>query len=348
MDKNLLRNLVPINALNERNLGLLAEQASIEDLPAGTKLFEQGNVDNHTVYLLSGEVALSTNDTHRTRRVVGGTASARTALARLTPRQFTGLAMTPVTILRIDSELIDRLLSWDQVTSSVYEVTEFESSEDMDWMAHLLRSKTFERLPASNADALFRRFQPLHVKAGQIIIRQGDPGDYYYLIKSGKADVVCNMEKKHKVSVIDQIHEGEGFGESALLTGSPRNATVVMVTDGVLMRLGKKDFDELLREPLVNWLEVAEARALVKDGAALVDVRLEEEFHHGTIRGSINIPLYQLRKKSADLDPNRHYIVFCHTGSRASAAAFLLTQRGFQVSALRGGLDALRQQAALT
>ena len=118
-----------------------------------------------------------------------------------------------------------------------------------------------------------------------------------------------------------------------------------MAADGVLMRLKREDFDELLREPLVDWLELDEIRSLVKTGAVLLDVRLEDEFLHSTIKGSVNFPLHLLRKKVEELDVNRHYIAFCQTGSRSGAAAFLLTQRGYKVSVLRGGLEGLRQHA---
>ncbi len=340
-DLELLRTLVPLNALNAHNLALLAQEAIQEQLPAGTHLFTQGDEDGQSVYLLKGEVTLTASDQHQPRHVIEGTPSARFPLSQIKPRLFSGIAITPVTILRMDSALIDRYLSWDQMAS--YQITEFESSEDLQWMLRLMGSATFERIPVANANELFRRFQPIRVKASQIIIHQGEPGDYYYLVKSGTADVLRKIEKAHKVSVIDHIREGEGFGEEALLTGSPRNATVVMTADGVLMRLKRQDFDELLREPLVMWLELDEVRRRVKNGAGLLDVRLEDEFSHGTIKGSINLPLCLLRQQAAELDPNRPYIVFCQTGSRSGAAAFLLTQRGFQVSALRGGLDSLRQ-----
>ncbi|PZN83438.1 MAG: cyclic nucleotide-binding protein [Candidatus Methylumidiphilus alinenensis] len=344
MEKNLLINLVPLNALTPYNLGILAEQTEIETLPKGTQIFAQGDDDDFSIYLLSGEIVLSTDPPSRERNIVGGTQLSRYALAQLKPRQFTGLAKTPVTILRFESKLLDNLLSWDQTAS--YEVTEFDAGEDFKCIIRLMQSKIFLRLPSPNIDALLRRFQTISVKAGQIIIRQGEPGDYYYLIRNGKADVLRKLEKQHKVSLVDHLEEGEGFGESALLSNSPRNATVVMATDGVLLRLGKKDFDELLREPIVDWLGLEEARSLVKAGASLLDVRLEDEFVHGTILGSANLPLHLLRKRVDELDPNRHYIVFCQNGNRSCAAVFLLTQLGITASALQGGLDGLRKNSS--
>lgn len=339
MDKNILKTLVPINSLTPDNFRELAAEAVIENLSAGSQLFKQGDRDLHSVFLLSGEVALTSTDTAGSRNVVAGTDDARYALAQLKPRQYTGTAKTAVTVAWVDSAMLDRLLTWDQTTG--YEVTEFDGSQDPEWMIRMLRSETFQKLPPSNINALFARFEPIEVKANKVIIRQGDPGDFYYIIKTGKANVSRKAEKGGKVSVVGQLGEGDGFGEEALLSGAPRNATVVMAMDGVLMRLDRKDFDELMREPLVKWVTLDEARVQAHAGARLLDVRTEDEYRHGTIKGSVNMPLYLLRLKAASLDPKSHYIVFCQTGSRSCAAAFLLSQRGFEVSVLRGGLGGL-------
>jgi rhodanese-related sulfurtransferase len=81
----------------------------------------------------------------------------------------------------------------------------------------------------------------------------------------------------------------------------------------------------------------------MKKGAQLVDVRLESEFKEGSLKGSVNLPLYLLRLKAATLDAKRTYILFCQSGRRSSAAAFLLTQRGLDACVLDGGLAALKR-----
>ena len=58
------------------------------------------------------------------------------------------------------------------------------------------------------------------------------------------------------------------------------------------------------------------------------------------VEGAANIPLYSLRLKLAGLDRNRHYVVCCDTGRRSSACAYILSERGFQASVLKGGLTA--------
>lgn len=108
------------------------------------------------------------------------------------------------------------------------------------------------------------------------------------------------------------------------------------------MRLARADFDELLKQPLVKWVSLAEAKIMVRQGAGLIDVRLEDEHKRSAIKGSINIPLYLLRLKVSGLDRERRYVVYCETGNRSSAAAFLLSERGYDVYVMKGGLSALR------
>ena len=113
-----------------------------------------------------------------------------------------------------------------------------------------------------------------------------------------------------------------------------------MATDGTLMRLSKEDFNELLKEPNLTWVTNEEAEAMVKEGAVWIDVRLESEHSNDAIEGSINIPLFMLRMKADSLDTSKKYIIYCDTGRRSSAAAFLLNERGLQAYCLKGGLVA--------
>lgn len=342
-DLDVLKTLVPISSLAPDNFRELVAKTRILSLPAGAVLFRQGDQDADTLYLLVGEVGLTGDASSGAERViVAGTDKARYALAQLKPRPYTGTAKTDVKVARLESAVLDRLLTRDQATG--YEVTEFDGAQDTEWMWRMLSNKAFNILPPANINALFARLQPVEVKAGQVIVRQGDPGDYYYIIKSGRATVTRKSDAG-KVGLLSELGEGEAFGEEALLSGAPRNATVIMKTDGTLMRLAKQDFDELLKAPVVKWASFDEVRALVKAGAGLIDVRLEDEHRAGAIKGSVNIPLYLLRLKAAGLDPKRRHVVYCQTGSRSCVAAFLLSQRGFDVYALKGGLDSVPRAA---
>ena len=78
----------------------------------------------------------------------------------------------------------------------------------------------------------------------------------------------------------------------------------------------------------------------VAAGAIWIDVRFAAEYQSDGYPGAINIPLDDIRQASAALDPAKEYIVYCQTGRRSSAAAFLLSQRGFNAVLLDGGMRA--------
>jgi rhodanese-related sulfurtransferase len=179
----------------------------------------------------------------------------------------------------------------------------------------------------------------MEVKRGETIIRQGDDGDFFYLIERGRCKV--NRLVAGVPIELAELTEGDAFGEEALVADAQRNATVTMKTDGVLLRLAKSDFVTLLREPLLQRLSPDEAQKRVANGAAWIDVRFPAEFQQDGLPQAQNIPLNNIRLASQALDSEKEYIVYCQTGRRSSAAAFLLSQRGIRASLLDGGLKAL-------
>jgi putative ABC transport system ATP-binding protein len=79
---------------------------------------------------------------------------------------------------------------------------------------------------------------------GSAVVRQGEPGDKFYLIRSGVAEVIVDDgTTKRRVATLE---EGDFFGENALLSGEPRNATVQAREDLDLYVLGKEDFTEVI------------------------------------------------------------------------------------------------------
>ena len=160
-------------------------------------------------------------------------------------------------------------------------------------------------------------------------------GDYFYVIESGQAEVVRSG------SAVARLVSGAVFGEEALLQESPRNATVRMVSDGRLLRLAKDDFDRLLKAELVSVIKPDRLRRQLEQNAAeLIDCRNEEEWELWRLPRARLMPLDQLRERARGLDPARTYVVYCRTGRRSVAAAFLLRQLGLEAHALEGGIAA--------
>lgn len=333
-DKRTLQVLVPFNALSPMHFNEVAQKTVVEEIRAGRLVFKEGERDNQSVYLLEGELSLvSGNDV--VGSVAAGSDASRHPLAHQQPRQVTARAKTNVVVARVDSSLLDIMLTWDQ--SSGYEVSEIDDDEDDDWMTRILQSQAFLKLPPSNIQRLLMRVESVPVSMGEVIIRQGGEGDYFYIIKNGRCMVSRKPSPNAKEVKLAELGDGDAFGEDALVSDAKRNATITMITDGVLMRLAKEDFVELLKEPLLNKLTYPDAADLVKKGAVWLDVRLPGEFENVHIPDSRNIPLSALRLEANGLDAGSKYIVCCDTSRRSASAAFVLSQRGFEVYVLSDG-----------
>ncbi len=113
---------------------------------------------------------------------------------------------------------------------------------------------------AETLEALFEHVRPLQVRAGDVVIRQGDAGDRLYLVHSGRLRVLVEQEDGPKV--VRELGAGAAIGELALLTGSPRSATVQAVRDGELLELEADVFHSLLERDSGFAVSVARALAL--------------------------------------------------------------------------------------
>ncbi len=169
-----------------------------------------------------------------------------------------------------------------------------------------------------------------------MIIREGEEGDFYYVVESGRCTV--SRQIGGVIVALAELKSGDAFGEEALVANTKRNATVAMKTDGVLLRLAKADFIELLKEPLMHRISRSEADKKAAAGAIWLDVRFQAEYNADKLPGAINIPLNEIRNLFGSLDSQKEYIVYCQSGRRSSAAAFLLSQRGYKAYLLEGGL----------
>jgi len=342
LELGLLRSFSPLDGLKSENLHSLARKAVLRELSSGRLLFKQGDSDKRTYYLVSGVVELI----HEGRTVLvvrGGSPEARNPLAPSLPRRYTARVVSErIEYLAIDSDMLDVMLTWDQTGS--YEVNELKQDEDLtsadDWMTTLLQTKALHRIPPANIQAIFMRMQRMDYKAGDVVIKQGDEGDYFYVIVKGKCAVTRETPLNKDGIRLAELGMGDTFGEEALISDAKRNANVSMLTDGTLMRLGKDDFRTLLNEPMLEWVDLEKARAIVANGGKWLDVRLPSEFENYRMDGAINLPLYFIRLKLKSLDRNVHYVVCCDTGRRSSAGAYILSERGFHASVLKGGLVA--------
>jgi formylglycine-generating enzyme required for sulfatase activity/CRP-like cAMP-binding protein/chromosome segregation ATPase len=334
-----LQELVPLNALSVTSFTEIAPKIVIEEVRSGHYLFRQGDHDNQSVYLLDGKVELIDGHRKVTGKVESGTDISRYPLANQQPRPLSARAVTRVFIARIDSLLLDAYLNWDHTT--VAEATEISADDNEDWMTRILQSEAFIRIPPAVIQRLIISMQPYPVHAGDVVIRQGDEGDFFYSIHKGRCAVTRRESPDGKDLLLSELSAGDFFGEESLLSAGARNASITMLTDGMLMRLGKKDFVELLQKPLVKSVSYKEAAAMVDEGAVWIDVRSTEEYECNAFEDSVNIPLTELRDQIPELVFNAKYVICCDTGHRSISAAFVLSHKGFEAYVLDGGLNGL-------
>jgi rhodanese-related sulfurtransferase len=240
----------------------------------------------------------------------------------------------PSVYLVIEGQRLDEALSGRHETQSLANLDEAVRKR----MAGLVKAEPFKQLSFEHLCRCAEAMQPERVEAGDEVIVQGDKGDFFYVIQSGTAEVLRSDPGRKPVSIAT-LGPGASFGEEALLKGEPRNATVRMTSAGTVLKIGKGDFDRLIRSELLREIEPAEAQALIaQNKASLIDCRFEEEWELWRLKNARLIPLEEIRDRSRGLDKDRQYIVYCRTGRRSRAAAFLLRQAGLDALSLKGGI----------
>lgn len=108
----------------------------------------------------------------------------------------------------------------------------------------LMKVPLFSSLSVEDFKNVAEKLSMKRFEKGEHVVREGEAGDYFYILKSGEADVVIEGEQKK----IAHLKEGDFFGEIALLVGVERTASVVAVSDVEAITLNKKSFNELLKE----------------------------------------------------------------------------------------------------
>jgi len=342
-----LRSLVPVNVLPTDTFDSFAEHIQVETATAGSELFHFGDSNNQVTYLLSGEVILKDHNNKFIQTIRGGTERARYPLAHELPREVTVKARTNVAYVQINMQELNKLMSTEYSLDHQIgdiRVKDIQEVQDDDWVTFALQSFVFENLPPANLQLLFSHFKSLPVKKGDIILNQGEIANYYYYIRQGRCEVTKKTSLQGSAKVVAELKKGDAFGEEALIAHTKRNATITMLSDGILMRLSNTDFKDLIEKPLLKPLAPVEMEKHIEQGAQILDVREPADYELTHLAKSKNIPYQQFREAISSLNPNLTYITYSNNGRRSAIAAFLLMQRG--INALY--LNERRQQPKYT
>jgi len=289
--------------------------------------------------LLSGDVLLSHED-GRDRIITAG--YHWLPIVQFDCKNFNAKALTDCSLLKVKRKKLDELLTWSQIADYLEVDISYERERDDDvaWMTTILNSNLFYKVAPIKIHDIFSKIEELPVSEGEVVIRQGDLGDYCYFIKEGRAEVL-RSECAGDEQKIAEIREGRCFGEDALIKQTVRNASVKMLSDGTLIRLAGDDFASLIEPPSEALFKILPLQDIDLDEVVFLDVRSQEEYDYKHMKGAKHIPLNLLRLKIRVLNKNQRYIVYCNTSRRSQAAAYLLAKKGFDVAVLEGGLHPL-------
>jgi len=108
----------------------------------------------------------------------------------------------------------------------------------------LRKSPLFQGLSDEELRQLMDNAEPVSLGAGDVLIKQGETGDSAYVVIKGEFEI--QKQSGQSLIKIDVRNPGDVVGEMALLSRTPRNATVIAKTDGEALRIPQKSFEELL------------------------------------------------------------------------------------------------------
>ncbi|MBD8528040.1 cyclic nucleotide-binding domain-containing protein [Pseudomarimonas arenosa] len=330
LDAGIFRRFVPTNQLGASERTTLARHSVLRSYQRGEQLFRAGGVSPHVLFLTQGRVEIDTPS--GAVLVEAGTDRARFSLSSGPRHAASAQALSEVELLFVDREQLDRALTWTQ--AGEIEVRDMQEDSATDWLSVMLRASPLQQVPPANIVRVIAAVEQVQFAAGETIIRQGAPGDDYYVLVEGECRITRKRSEGQAAEQIDRIGPGRGFGEEALISGLGRNASVEALTDCRLMRLCGREFQRFLREPLVQTATMDDLESDVQR----VDARTPEEFAHGHLKGAINLPLRDIRASCLAMDPGRPAVVYCDGGGRSAAATFLLRERGFNARWLEGGV----------
>lgn len=331
-----LRQFLPLSTFPRAQLIELAAAARIDEPADRSTIFDTYDETlDHALYLLAGE-ATAVTQTGVAAIIEAGSPSAHYAL---NDGRFRSVAAyTDVVLAYLPFDLVDLIATWDQLAVIERRSAERDNAFFRRGIPRRWRYSFFPALrgtPPARIEELMQAFVPFAAQERQVITHQNEAADAFYIVDSGAALVSREAPADEGESIeLGQLSEGDCFGAEAL-GGDPHSvATISMISDGMLMRLYRHDFEHL-QQPTPDLLVGGSAAIeIISNGGHWLDVRQRGEWQNAHLPGAYNLPLHELRLHAHRLDPSGHYVCYCNSGRRAVAAAHTLTQLGFTASAL--------------
>jgi CRP-like cAMP-binding protein/rhodanese-related sulfurtransferase len=327
------------SSISDGALEALSDAVQKVELPAGTEIIKEGTHGDAFYLLCKGEVEVTKQTGHgQTAKVsVVGAGEGFGEMSLLTnlPRSCTVTAKTDVTLGKISREDFEQIISLDTAFSNILD-------RKARGYAEFNMIKTLQPLALVEPEKMLALISGMEEKTfapGDIIINQGDKGDAYYIVKSGRVVVIKRPKGGGEAEQVAELKSGSGFGEEALIRDEPRNATVRAVEETTVLSLDKNTFMGILHKTFIENAFPEDVIDELDENTIIIDARIPPEYREEHIKGAVNIPIEILRDQFSQLDKSKKYYTYCTNDSRGMTAAFLMKSMGFKADALRGGLS---------
>lgn len=323
--------------LSDAALKSLSKKLQDVEYPAGTEIIKEGAPADAFYLIRKGEVEVLKKTKWGQEAPISassqGEGFGEMALLTCSPRFCSVTARTNVHLLKLDKSAFEEIVRADSAFAGMM----VERHQSFYRYNDIKTTQPFALLQPEQVAAISGRLKEQSFAPGDHIITQGETGDTYYIIKSGKAEVLKESVDNGQEKVA-AIEEGEGFGEEALITDSPRSATVRAVDETVVWTLSREDFDAVAKASFLKEVEPDDVPYSEGGQLNYLDVRMKSEFDEEHIPGAVNIPLDELRRRYAEFDRNKEYHVYCLMGARSATAAFLMNSQGLNTKSIKGGI----------
>jgi len=186
-------------------------------------------------------------------------------------------------------------MRWAGITSAfpqqdihIFEEKERDETDSLAVGELLDRVDLFASLEMEEKNELASKLEQRHIRSGQNIVRQGDEGSSLYVVAEGLMEIRVQFDEDSSERKVAQVGPGDFFGEMSLLTGAPRSATVITLTDSVIYKIEKVHLESILQarplivESLVSLLslrqEATKALADDEDGDSVDSQQIDANY----------------------------------------------------------------------
>ena len=256
-----------LSGLSGDELESFIDSLQLRHVAADEPFFREGDHGAYLYLIGMGSVLLRVKDAQGRKRVFShlceGDFFGEHAFMSRVPHSDEAIAETDCSILMIDRVTFD---GWVEKYPGIQSTVEDFYRQRV--LARVLTiTPVFEGVPPDARLALADHFQLRTFGKGDTIVREGEAGSTFYLIRSGTVNVsTSGMGKEGDQVVLGKMGEGDFFGEVALLTDKPRTATVVAREKAELMELARSDFEEITNKfPSVRKIVEAYQKQRVQD-----------------------------------------------------------------------------------